>query len=96
MLLVAIIVSPCMSKSIESHPLNTTLIYPCPNTVRMIWEEYPEGPQDRARQLHYWGLPRDDRPPSQAVAQEQLKVEPVKKVKKPAKKRKPKKRKRSR
>jgi hypothetical protein len=92
MLLVAIIVSPCVSQYVESHPLNTTLVYSCPKTVRYIWEEYPEGPQDHARRLHYWGLPRDDRPPLQSVAQEPPKAEPVKKVKKKANRKKKKRR----
>ena len=88
MLLVAIIVSPCLSQSVESHISNTTLIFSCPKTVKYIWEEYPEGPQDHARRLHYWGLPRDDRPPLAVAVQEQPKAEPVKKVKKKTKRKK--------
>lgn len=88
MLLVAIIVSPCISKSVESHIPNTTLVYSCPKTVKYIWEEYPEGPQDHARRLHYWGLPRDDRPPLAVAVQEQPKAEPAKKTKKKTKRKK--------
>jgi hypothetical protein len=91
MLLVAIIVAPCMSQYVESHTFNTTLVHACPNTVTMVWEEHPEGPQDYARRLHYWTVPRDDRPPFVAK-QEPPKAEPAKQVKKKAKRKKKKRR----
>jgi hypothetical protein len=77
MLLVAIIVSPCLSQSVESHISNTTLVFSCPNSVRFVWEERPEGPMEHAKRMHYWSLPRDDRPTAQAekqgVAQQSVK-----------------------
>ena len=88
MLLVAIIVSPCISKSVESYISNTTLVFSCPKTAKYIWEERPEGPVEHARRLHYWSLPRDDKPPLAVAVQEQPKVEPAKKAKKKTKRKK--------
>ena len=87
MVLVGIAVLSCNSVTVESVSRKETVVYACPNTTRMYYEERPEGPMDIAKMKHFWSLPRDDRPPL-PVAEDKPKAEAKKAVKKKTKRKK--------
>lgn len=87
MVLSAITVLSCNSFVVDNLTSNTTVVYVCPNTVLMRFEERLETPMDVARMKHYWSLPRDDRPPL-PVVEDKPKAETKKAVKKKTKRKK--------